>query len=118
MRERRQHDGGPERFGHFERAVEVLAADVVDELAILRVPLEDVGPHQVDERRRVGDAAEEAAPWLDLHDLDAFAREHTPIVEGLRAHYPHVVTANRKPGRELVREALGSADARVRPLCE
>jgi hypothetical protein len=118
VRERGQDDRSSERLGDLERAVEVFAADVVDELAILGVPLEHVGAHQVDERRRIRDAAEEAAARFHLDDLDAFVRKHPPVVEGLRAHNAHVVTASRETGRELVREAFGPADARVCTLRE
>ena len=118
MREWREDDWDRERSRHLERAVEVLAADVVDELAILGVPLEHVGAHEVDERGRVGREPEEPAARLHLHDLDAAVAEDAAVVEGLRAHDAHLVPARREARRELEREALRSADARVCALGE
>src|SRR5947209_1607083 len=106
MREWREDDRDRERSRHLERAVEVLATDVVDELAILRIPLEHVGAHEVDERGRVRGETEEAPARLHLHDLDALVAEYTAIVERLRAHHAHVVSPRGEPRRELVGEAL------------
>ena len=116
--ERSEHDGNVEARGDVERAVEILAPDVMDELAVLGVPLEDVGAHEVDERRRVRDLAKEAAPWLHLNDLDALARENAAIVERLRAQDADLVTARGETRRELIGEAFRSADTRVRALGE
>jgi len=118
MREWREDDRDGKRFGHSERAVKVFAPDVVDELAIFGVPLEHLGAHEIDERGRVRRQTEEAAAGLDLHDLDALVAEHAAIVERLRAHHAHIVTSRGEPGRELVGEALRSADARVCTLRE
>src|SRR5207249_327036 len=112
-----------------------LAADVVDEIAIGRVPLEDLSPHQVDERRRVRGETEEAALRLHLHDLDPAMHEDAVVIgdarilviepplrvlalAGPRAHDAHVVSALREARGELEAEALGSADRRVAALDE
>src|SRR6266566_1320228 len=118
VRQWSQNDWSAKRLRDLERAIQVLAADVVDEVAVLGVPLEDVGAHEVDKRGRVGEDTEKAAAGLDLHDLHFFAREDAAIVERLRAYHAHVMPTGGETRRELVREAFGSADARVRALRE
>ncbi len=106
MRERREHDGRAEPLSHGEGAVEVLAADVVDEVTIFRVPLEDVDAHEVDQRRRVRGQTKEAAARSHLHHFDAVVYEHATVVECLRADDAHVVSARGESRRELIGEAL------------
>ena len=133
--ERGEHDRNAELLGDVDARVEVLAADVVDELAVLGVPLQQIAAHEVDERRRVGGHAEESAARLDLHDLDAAVhedamvvvddrRERRPAVRGLlllgrpRADDADLMAASDEACGELVREALGSADRGVAPFGE
>src|SRR5438876_774067 len=113
-----QNDWSAKRLRDLERAIQIFAADVVDEVASLGVPLEDVGAHEVDKRGRVGDDPEKAAAGFDLHDLHLFAREDAAIVERLRAYHAYVMPTGGETRRELIREAFGSADARVRALRE
>src|SRR5712692_9833934 len=113
MRERRQHDRQVELIRDAQRAVEVLAADVVDEVAVLRVSLELLAAHEVDQRRRIGDVTEETASWLHLDDIDSAIFEARSVVEGLTAYDAHVVPPRREPRRPLIREALRAAHRRV-----
>jgi hypothetical protein len=135
MRERREHERDAELFADVDARVEVFPAHVVDQVAVLRVPLEQLAAHEVDERRRVRGHPEDAAARLHLHDLDALIDEDAVVViyqrsegrtavSGLfllgrpRADDANLVPARRESRRELVREALGSADRGEAPLGE
>jgi len=102
---------------------------------VLGVSLEQLAAHEVDEGRRVGRHPEDAAAWLHLNDLDALIDEHAMVlvhdrtergaaVRGLflvrrpRAHDANVMSARGEARRELVREALRSADRGVATLRE
>src|SRR5439155_18589557 len=96
-----------------QRTIEVFAAHVVNQVAVLRVAFELFAAHQIHQGRRIGDVAEETTAWLHLDDVDAAIFEARPVVEGLTAHDPHVVAARGEPGRPLVREALRATHRRV-----
>ena len=90
----------------------------MDEIAVLRVPLENVGPHQIDERGGVGDLSQEPAARFHLDDFDSLFNEHATIIECLRADHTDLVPARREARRELVRQAFGAADLRIGALGE
>ena len=102
----RDHEG---RGADAQRAAQVLAADVVDELAILRVREQLVRRHEVDERRRVDELTEEPAARLHLDDVDALAGEARPRIERLGADHAHIVTTVGEPRGVLIGQAFGSA---------
>src|SRR5438445_13634112 len=118
MRERCQSDLDLQRLRHVERAIEIFASDVVNEIAVLGIPLENIGAHEIDEGRRVGDLTEEAPSRPHLHDLDAAIEEYAAVVEGLGADDTPAVAAACETPTDVVRKTLGSADARVRALGE
>ena len=123
VRKRREHERDPELLSDIDARIQILASDVVDEVAVLGVALEELAAHEVDQRRGVRGHPEKSAARLHLHDLDALIHEDPMIVvhdrrEGRaavrrllaiarpRAHDTHVVTPTGEPRRELVREAL------------
>src|SRR6185503_11655839 len=116
MRERSQNDRQVELVRDAERAIEVLAPDVVDQVAVLGMAFELLDPHQVHEGGCVGDVPEEAAARLHLDDVDAAVLEAWTRVERLAANDTHVVTARGKARRPLIGEALRSTHRRVRAL--
>src|SRR5438445_10913137 len=95
MRERCQSDLDLQRLRHVERAIEIFASDVVNEIAVLGIPLENIGAHEIDEGRRVGDLTEEAPSRPHLHDRDAAIEEYSVVVEGVGADDSPLLDATR-----------------------
>src|SRR5206468_293362 len=100
-------------LGDAQRTVEILPPDVVDQVAVVRVALELFTAHEVDQRRRIRDVAEETASRLHLNDVDTSIFEARPVVEGPTAHDPHIVPSRREPRCPLVCEAFRSTHRRV-----